>query len=977
MNRRNSRLIELRMMILPVLVLAATVLVVLLLGWLRGDYVSKASTQKENVSGDNIWQDVDESRIVTEQERKIIPNAYRVTRMNKAALEELLDKTPMEFTNTEKVVLSLPMPNGTMERFAIEETSVIQPAVSYFKTYRGRGLDDPTALLDFSLSLSGFHAQILRSGETVYINPYTPYQTDYVMSFYRKNYQGNGFEFSCLTKNNESAIERNSSNAPSVTNGNMLRTYRLAVAATGEFTAFHRQPGDTDVQAKQRAFDAIGVGVVRMNVIFERDLSLRFTLINNQNIIYTDANTDPYSGNDINRSNQNQTVIDNAVGTANYDIGHLVDAQGAGVATSPSTCDAQTKAQGKSGVGMPVGDPFYIDYVAHEIGHQYGADHAYNGVNAAGEGGCTTRAAMEAYEPSSGNSIMSYCGICGALDLQQNADAMFNVKGLEIMVDYTNNGGGQCGPATGNNNTPPTVNALQNYNIPRSTPFALTAAASDANNDALTYSWEQYDLGPQEPPFGEANGQIKPIFRNYAPNASPSRTFPSMQYVLNNGNIPPETYDCGRGAANPCRVGEYLPALQRTMNFQVVVRDGRSGINSATTQVTVNAGQGPFDVTQPNTNVSWTGGTNQTVTWSVNGTDGAPINAANVKISLSTDGGQTFPITILASTPNDGTENITVPNNATTQARVKVEAVGNIFFDVSNVNFTITPGTTTMPAKFVDFDGDRKTDISIFRPSVGQWWYQQSSDNVVKALAFGSATDRITPGDYDGDSKTDVAFWRPSTGEWFVLRSSNLTFFAAPFGATNDVPAPGDFDGDRKTDLAVFRPSNTTWFILRSSDNGVQAVPFGLATDIPTVEDYDGDGRSDIGIFRPAGGSGGGEWWILRSTAGLFATPFGTATDKPVQGDYTGDGKADIAFYRPTTSEWFILRSEDLSFFAAPFGANGDIPVAGDYDGDNKYDLAVFRPTNVTWFILKSTGGTQIQAFGAAGDKPVPSAFVP
>jgi hypothetical protein len=283
---------------------------------------------------------------------------------------------------------------------------------------------------------------------------------------------------------------------------------------------------------------------------------------------------------------------------------------------------------------------------------------------------------------------------------------------------------------------------------------------------------------------------------------------------------------------------------------------------------------------------------------------------------------------------------------------------------------------------FSDFDGDDKTDLSIYRPNdslvpgLSEWWFQRSSDGVTVAYQFGTPTDKITPGDYDGDGKTDVAFWRPSTGEWFVLRSSNLTFFAVPFGISTDKPAPADFDGDGITDFAVFRPSQTLWFINKSS-GGVDIIPFGLSNDVPQPADYDGDGKADIAVFRPLGGSGQSEWWILRSTAGLFATPFGTATDKPVPGDYTGDGRADIAFWRPSSGEWFVLRSEDLSFYSAPFGTTGDIPAPGDYDGDGKFDFGIFRPTSTTWFVLRSSGGTVIQQFGLTGDIPVPSAFMP
>jgi uncharacterized delta-60 repeat protein len=275
------------------------------------------------------------------------------------------------------------------------------------------------------------------------------------------------------------------------------------------------------------------------------------------------------------------------------------------------------------------------------------------------------------------------------------------------------------------------------------------------------------------------------------------------------------------------------------------------------------------------------------------------------------------------------------------------------------------------PSPF-DFDGDGKSDISIFRPNSGEWWYYRSSDGQVPAVRFGSSSDKIVPGDYTGDGKTDVAFWQPSSGYWFIVRSENNSFFSFPFGSAGDVPVPADYDGDGKTDPAVFRPSTNTWYISLTS-GGTSIFQFGTAGDVPVVGDYDGDGKADIAIFRPSSG----QWWISRSTAGLAVATFGTATDKPVQGDFTGDGKTDIAIWRPSTGEWFVLRSEDSSFFSIPFGTNGDIPTAGDYDGDGKFDFAVFRPSGATWYVQRSTAGLAIQQFGLSSDRPVPAAFVP
>jgi hypothetical protein len=270
-----------------------------------------------------------------------------------------------------------------------------------------------------------------------------------------------------------------------------------------------------------------------------------------------------------------------------------------------------------------------------------------------------------------------------------------------------------------------------------------------------------------------------------------------------------------------------------------------------------------------------------------------------------------------------------------------------------------------------DFDGDNKTDLAIFRPPVGEWWINRSSNGATFAAQFGTSTDRIVPADFTGDGKADIAIWRPASGEWFILRSENSSFYSVPFGTSGDIPAPADFDADGKADTAVFRPSESTWYVSRSS-GGTTIQQFGAAGDVPVAADYDGDGRADIAIYRPSLG----QWWLNRSTAGVIVFAFGGATDRLVPGDYTGDGKADVALWRPSTGEWFILRSEDVSYYSAPFGISTDIPAPGDYDGDGRFDTTVFRPSNATWFAQRSTAGTLIVQFGFGSDIPVPNAFV-
>jgi CSLREA domain-containing protein len=336
--------------------------------------------------------------------------------------------------------------------------------------------------------------------------------------------------------------------------------------------------------------------------------------------------------------------------------------------------------------------------------------------------------------------------------------------------------------------------------------------------------------------------------------------------------------------------------------------------------------------------------------------------------TTTNNAGSWITITGTASGSGNAAIGFTVSANASNSPRTGTLIIGGQTFTVTQT------GTSVSNRKPFDFDGDGKTDISIFRPSVGEWWYLKSSTGGNAALQFGASSDKLAPGDFTGDGKTDIAFWRPSTGFWFILRSENGSFFSFPFGATGDIPAPADYDGDGKTDAAVFRPANSTWYILRSSDGVTTIGSFGASGDKPVPADYDGDGKADIAIWRPTVG----EWWYSRSSTGQTAAlQFGTSTDQPVPGDYTGDGKADIAFFRPSTGFWFILRSEDGSFFSFQFGTTGDVPAAGDYDGDGKTDATVFRPSSSTWYSNRTSAGVLIVTFGTLGDRPVPNAFIP
>ncbi|MFD1873959.1 reprolysin-like metallopeptidase [Hymenobacter bucti] len=619
----------------------------------------------------------------------------RALTLDEAGLRAALAAAPLESKGSaaKPLVLTLPLPDGTNARFAVREAPVMAPELAAkfpeIKTYVGVGLDDAQATVRLDMTPRGFHAQVLsaKTGD-FFLDPATQADTKHYLSFWKRAMPGRQFE--CGTKES-GALQldagKDAANLAGRTSGPVLRTYRLAMAATAEYTAY--QGGTVAL-----GLAAIVTSVNRVVGVYEKELAVRFVLVNGTaSLVYTDAATDPFDN--ANTGNallaQNQTNTDALIGTDNYDIGHVFSTASGGVAGLGVVCRAGQKARGTTGTRAPVGDAFDIDYVAHEIGHQCGGSHTFDSTTGSCGGG--NRSANTAYEVGSGTTIMAYAGICGATNTQLNSDAYFHVGSYDQILAYL--GSTSCAVTTSTGNAPPSISLpASGLVLPIGTPFKLTANGYDTDGDAITYNWEEYDktaTGAATLDAAQVDGVTMPLFRSFSPVASPTRYFPRLSDII--GNV--------------TNLSERLPTVSRELRFRVTVRDQHSGpqgviggVNSsAIVSLNSTSAAGPFLVSAPNTAAAaWTGGSTQPVTWDVAGTNANGVNCATVNIRLSTDGGLTYPTLLLAGAPNNGSATVTVPSVATTTARVMVEAADNYFFDISNANFTITAPATACAA---------------------------------------------------------------------------------------------------------------------------------------------------------------------------------------------------------------------------------------------------------------------------------------
>lgn len=645
-----------------------------------------------NANYGNVWQKLENNHVPSKGERRIIPQKFSTFYLNTTTLKNWMSSLSTDANDAQ--LIEMPLPNGDFKMFKVWQTPIMQEdlALKYpsIKTFTGVATDDKHVTAKFDFTEFGFHAMIYDGANTYFIDPYSNITDGYYICYYKQDYakpeaknmictQGDLAKENTTTSlsQDEITLIPNQKNTLAYRlNGTLKRTYRLALACTYEYAT--AVGGATPT--KPSVLSAMVTTVNRVTGIYERELAVSLELVNNTDTLIFLTSTQPYSnGSGGAMLSQNQTTVDDRIGTANYDIGHVFSTGGGGVAFF-GVCNVNNKARGVTGSSNPVGDAFDVDYVAHEMGHQFHASHTFNAnTSACGGNGENTAA----YEPGGGTTIMAYAGICGAGDnMQQHSDAYFHSKNLDEIGAFITSSNGNCAVTTTLSNTPPSMPSFgQNYSIPYLTPFELTAPTIvDSNHDSLNYCWEQWNLGDFKSSWSAAN--LKgPIYRSFLPTTSPTRIFLRLDSLLN-GSI---SYR-----------GEKLPQDTRFLTFKLTVRDMLNGLGSFNLSTdtihldVINTGT-PFAVTYPNAVITLTANTIETITWNVGGSDAAPINCSNVDILLSTDSGRTYPIVLKSNTPNDGSELINVPNILTTGARIKIKAVGNVFFDICDFNFKIGP----------------------------------------------------------------------------------------------------------------------------------------------------------------------------------------------------------------------------------------------------------------------------------------------
>lgn len=657
----------------------------------------------------NFWTFTEESDIPASylQEREIIPISYTSWAVQIDGLKKALKKAPDEFDKareSKEILIDIPLPDGSLMPFRIFETSSMMKGLALkfpeIRSYAGYGASNKKYRIRCGVNLHGFYASILSPEGTIYIDRISNQQTKYYISYYTRDHfvEAEEHSFSCgvqdagtdplenvlgdfdFTGELGDHIEKNENRDPS--EPIQLRTYRLAIGCTGEWGI--KQGGTI-----AGALSQLVISVDRINQVFENEIAVRFLLIeDNDQIIFLNGATDPYENANEGGSllGQNTAILNQIIGFSNYDMGHVYTASCTdvgGIAFLECVC----KGNKGGGVTCHYSNNIIVMSVrvtCHEMGHQFGANHTFNNCNGNESG-------SNAFEPGSGSTIMSYGGLCGPeLNIVNVADDYYHNNSLEEMINYSRDfEGNNCATKveTSNNTPEATISMESGFFIPISTPFELTGEAYDPDGDDMTYNWEQMNLGPASVP-GMPNVN-SPIFRSVYPGESTTRVFPEISKIIT------MNYD----------KTEVLPTYDRDLDFRFIIRDNNmegGGVDWAEISFEATSSAGPFLVGYPNGSESFEVGEAVNVTWDVANTTNNLVDCQRVDIYLSTDGGYTYPYKLFSEAPNDGIQEITIPNTPTNQARIKIKGSGNIFFDISNGNFQILE--PSVPGYYFDYN---------------------------------------------------------------------------------------------------------------------------------------------------------------------------------------------------------------------------------------------------------------------------------
>ncbi|SHJ96106.1 zinc-dependent metalloprotease [Epilithonimonas mollis] len=708
----------------------------------------------------NYWKQVSgiSSRTAV-YDKTAAPVKYHLYQVNVDEIKADLSKAPERFSNDESLILKFPTTEGKLVDYVIQEASVMDPVLqakySDIRSYVGYEKGNTGNSIRFSISpYDGINVMYFNAGKTAYLDTYTKDKSTYII-YNREDLLSDNEKFVCGYK--DSGAEPSlAPNEASLVQDGQWRNYRLALSSTVEYSNYHINraglSGGTTEQKKAAVLAAMNTSMTRVNGIYEKTISLTMTMIANNDLLIS-VDVDAYGPGFTNNDgeillDENQAFIDQTIGSSAYDIGHIFSTGGGGIAQLRSPCTG-SKARGVTGRGAPINDAFDIDYVAHEMGHQWGAQHTFD--NSCGN----NRTAATSVEPGSGSTIMAYAGIC-APNIQSRSDAYFHVVSVNQMYSNITTGtGAGCAVKTPNNNRVPVIEPLTSYSIPNGTAFVLSANATDPDGDALTYLWEQTNTKNSTTSTAPSSTQTTgAVFRSYFPKTTNERYFPVMTAV-SAGNLAP--------------TWEVIPTVARTLNFSVFVNDNKAtGNQAARANMSVNTtSSGPFKVTSQTAAANYVGGSQLNVTWDVAGTTEAPISTQNVKILISSDNGLTFPVVLAESVPNNGSAVITLPNEDNSNARIMVKAVGNIYFAVNSARFNISKNMavneSALSKSFAIYPNPAKGEVNISLTKVYKGATYQIIDLSGKLISGGNLE----------NEKTQINISRLKTGTYRMVVSSN------------------------------------------------------------------------------------------------------------------------------------------------------------------------------------------------------------